>query len=115
MKKWIVLLFALLPLLGCPDKDAPQPASNIDYFTPRPASYTPQPRTAVPTSAPSSFDPSRYLGQGNKYNCSAFKSQAEAQAVLRADPRDPNLLDNDKDGIACESNGPPYDKVRVQR
>jgi len=49
------------------------------------------------------------MGQGNRYNCPDFKSQADAQAVLRADPRDPNRLDGDKDGIACERNPAPYD------
>lgn len=45
--------------------------------------------TAAPTPAPSpapraasTFDPSRYIGQGDRYNCADFRSQAEAQAVL---------------------------------
>jgi hypothetical protein len=79
--------------------------------------------TAAPTATnsatltpgvPSDFETSRYVGQGNKYDCKDFKSQAEAQVVLRADPSDPNRLDgSDKDGIACETNGPPYDRVPV--
>lgn len=40
-------------------------------------------------------------------NCGSFGSQAEAQAVLDADPSDPNGLDTDFDGIACESLVPP--------
>jgi hypothetical protein len=56
-----------------------------------------------------------YVGQGNRYNCSDFKSQADAQAVLRADPSDPNRLDTDRDGIACESNPDPRDLVKVPR
>jgi excalibur calcium-binding domain-containing protein len=36
-------------------------------------------------------------------NCSDFKYQEDAQAVLDATPGDPNHLDKDKDGIACES------------
>lgn len=36
-------------------------------------------------------------------NCSDFATQAEAQAVLDANPADPNNLDQDNDGIACES------------
>jgi micrococcal nuclease len=36
-------------------------------------------------------------------NCSDFKTQAEAQRVLKAFPNDPFRLDHDKDGIACES------------
>ena len=36
-------------------------------------------------------------------NCDDFTYQEEAQAVLDADPSDPNGLDGDNDGIACES------------
>jgi micrococcal nuclease len=38
-------------------------------------------------------------------DCSDFRSQAEAQAELERDPNDPNNLDGDGDGKACE--GPP--------
>lgn len=48
------------------------------------------------------FDPHAFVGMGDAYNCADFASQADAQAVLRADPSDPNRLDADKDGIACE-------------
>ncbi len=36
-------------------------------------------------------------------NCSDFATQEEAQAVYNQDPSDPNGLDRDNDGIACES------------
>ncbi|GLY36576.1 calcium-binding protein [Amycolatopsis sp. NBRC 101858] len=36
-------------------------------------------------------------------NCKNFQYQEEAQAVLDATPGDPNNLDSDHDGIACES------------
>ena len=39
-------------------------------------------------------------------DCDSFRSQAEAQAALRADPSDPDVLDEDEgpdDGIACET------------
>lgn len=36
-------------------------------------------------------------------DCSDFTWQEDAQAVLDANPSDPNNLDNDHDGIACES------------
>ena len=39
----------------------------------------------------------------NTRNCSDFQTQEEAQAVLDQDPSDPNRLDEDDDGIACES------------
>lgn len=61
------------------------------------------------------FDPTRYVGQGDRYNCGDFASQAQAQAVLRADPTDPNRLDADRDGIACETNKAPFDRVPVVR
>src|SRR5215212_10684705 len=35
-------------------------------------------------------------------NCSSFATQEEAQAELNRDPSDPNGLDGDNDGIACE-------------
>jgi hypothetical protein len=61
------------------------------------------------------FDPGPYIGQGDAFNCPHFASQADAQAVLRADATDPNGLDADKDGIACESNVGPKDLVPVPR
>ena len=36
-------------------------------------------------------------------DCADFATQEEAQAVLRRDPSDPNGLDADNDGIACEN------------
>ena len=48
------------------------------------------------------FNPRDYLGRGNRYNCSDFRYQEHAQAVLQADRSDPNWLDGDRDGIACE-------------
>jgi len=42
------------------------------------------------------------LAQDN-LNCSDFPYQEDAQAALNADPSDPNGLDDDNDGIACES------------
>ncbi len=39
-------------------------------------------------------------------DCADFASQAEAQATFNADPSDPNGLDADNDGIACEENTP---------
>jgi hypothetical protein len=75
----------------------------------------PPPLPPPPPPPASGFDPTRYIGQGDRYNCSDFASQAQAQAVLRADPSDPNRLDADRDGIACESNPAPYDRVPVPR
>src|SRR3954454_13835142 len=36
------------------------------------------------------------------YNCPDFVSQADAQAVYNANPSDPDQLDRDNDGQACE-------------
>ena len=36
-------------------------------------------------------------------DCSDFSTQAEAQAVYNQDPSDPNRLDTDNDGVACEA------------
>lgn len=36
-------------------------------------------------------------------DCGDFASREEAQAALDADPSDPNRLDGDDDGIACEA------------
>ena len=52
------------------------------------------------------FNPQDYVNRGNAFNCPDFQSQAEAQAVLRADPRDPNQMDTDRDGVACETRPP---------
>jgi hypothetical protein len=70
-----------------------------------------------PTASPDCY-PWRCLGQGETFNCADFVFQADAQAVLHADPSDPNKLDTDRprpDGIACESNKAPFDRVAVPR
>src|SRR3712207_3313027 len=36
-------------------------------------------------------------------DCSDFDTQEDAQEELESNPGDPNNLDNDNDGIACES------------
>jgi len=36
-------------------------------------------------------------------DCGNFPNQAAAQATLLADPSDPNGLDRDNDGLACET------------
>ncbi len=99
---------------------SPSPSANPSQPpipSPSPsATPTPSPSpTPSPTPATPAFDPTRYIGQGDRYNCADFASQAQAQAVLRADPRDPNKLDSDRDGIACESNPAPRDLNPVPR
>ena len=48
-------------------------------------------------------------------NCEDFDSQDEAQDELRANPDDPDNLDDDDDGIACETLPPPRDENPVPR
>jgi len=79
------------------------------------AKATPTQRATPVAASTESFDPSNFLGKGDAFNCNAFSSQAQAQAVLRADPRDPNKLDPDRDGVACESNRAPKDTSPVKR
>lgn len=51
--------------------------------------------SAAPTSSASILPPA-------DRDCADFATQAEAQAALTADPTDPDGLDADDDGIACE-------------
>jgi hypothetical protein len=38
----------------------------------------------------------------NKYNCSDFSSQKQAQKIFKQCPTDVHDLDRDNDGLACE-------------
>jgi micrococcal nuclease len=53
---------------------------------------------------PSTDDQSPGVSRGGDVNldCASFATQEEAQRVLRQDPSDPNYLDGDGDGVACE-------------
>jgi hypothetical protein len=93
---------------------SPTPSPSPSAAPTPPPAPSPSPSPS-PSPAPSGFNPNAYTGQGDKYNCGDFASQAQAQAVLRADPRDPNKLDTNKDGIACESNPAPKDLTPVPR
>ncbi|MEE9204642.1 MAG: hypothetical protein V3U08_06450 [Nitrospirales bacterium] len=61
------------------------------------------------------FEPVPYHGKPIAKNGADFKSQAEAQGLLRADPSDPNRFDRDQDGIVGEGNPAPYDRDAVPR
>lgn len=50
-----------------------------------------------------------------RVNCADHPSQAAAQAALRLEPTDPDGLDADRDGIACEDNASPRDEDPVPR
>ncbi len=43
------------------------------------------------------------LAQTSDVDCADYATQEQAQAVYNADPSDPNGLDADGDGIACET------------
>src|ERR671918_2519757 len=43
------------------------------------------------------------LAQADQYDCASFGSQASAQVELDSDPSDPNNLDSDGNGIACDN------------
>lgn len=91
-------------------------AALVPIVTPAPTA-TPVP---IPTPAPTAtaiptIEPADYLGQGNAYNCADFATQAQAQAVLRADPSDPNRLDGNRDGVACTDRPAPKDLTPVAR
>jgi hypothetical protein len=52
------------------------------------------------------------LAQAGDQDCSDF-TFPDAQAHLRANPNDPDGLDSDSGGIACESLPAPFDRTPV--
>lgn len=61
-----------------------------------------EPPTPAPASQRATQAPAPNTSTGD-LDCADFTTQAEAQTVLEQDPSDPNGLDGDSDGIACES------------
>ena len=43
------------------------------------------------------------IAQADQYDCASFGSQESAQVQLDSDPSDPNNLDSDGNGIACDN------------
>src|SRR5919107_1897941 len=43
------------------------------------------------------------VAQADQYDCASFGSQQSAQVELDSDPSDPNNLDSDGNGIACDN------------
>src|SRR5215211_2998183 len=43
------------------------------------------------------------VAQADQYDCASFGSQESTQVVLDGDPSDPNNLDSDGNGIACDN------------
>ena len=79
------------------------------------AATTTTPSFAQEMPSPPAFYPAPFTLLGDAFDCADFASQAEAQAVLRADAIDPNPLDANRNGIACENNRLPRDMVPVAR
>ena len=83
-----------------------------------PTTPTPWPTPWPTATIRPGFTPRAYIPPEatRAYTCRDFQSQGDAQAVLRADPRDPNRLDApDRNGIACDSRipRPPHDRDPV--
>ncbi len=58
--------------------------------------------------------PAQSKASGNDVDCIQFLTQAEAQAAYNADPSDPNGLDADGDGIACETTASPAGVIEFE-
>ena len=54
------------------------------------------------TATPTAEEPASPPAERADLDCDDFATQAEAQAEYAADPSDPNGLDADGDGVACE-------------
>lgn len=81
----------------------PEPEATAPAATPT-ATPTPAP-TPQATATPSPTPTVQYTPNSKDlYNCRDFDSWEEAQAVYEAGlPGDPNHIDMDEDGVACES------------
>jgi micrococcal nuclease len=56
----------------------------------------------LPKSQPDDQPPSAGSGSDSDLDCASFATQEQAQRVYEQDPSDPNYLDGDDDGEACE-------------
>ena len=73
--------------------------------TPEPtAAPTAEPEPVIEEPAPAPAPPQYVTDGRDRYSCSDFDSWEEAQAAYEANlPGDPNKIDIDRDGIACEA------------
>lgn len=103
------------PAPAAPVAEAPAEPTHAPTVAPTPVPPKPAPtRGPYPTFAPSAPVQREPAGPtGGK--CADYASQAEAQAALRRDPVQAGRLDDDRDGIACESNPAPFDRAPVAR
>lgn len=63
----------------------------------------PAPAVPAPPAVPPAATPAPVPATPVDRDCPDFASQADAQAALDAAPSDPELLDADNDGVACET------------
>ncbi|MGW4271952.1 hypothetical protein ACWEGQ_06210 [Streptomyces seoulensis] len=98
---------------GLPEpRDTRPVAGSAQRFTCGPG----DPRSALCPQPKRPFDARYFLRYGNDaYDCPDFAAQADAQAVLRFQPTDPNHLDDDRNGIACPDLPGPKDVKPVPR
>lgn len=96
----------VLALFEARDDACKPPATT----TPTTTSTTPTTSSSAPTTA-TSVPPSPTKGPFpanadlTDLDCNEFATQRDAQEALDGDQADPNKLDGDGDGIACESGG----------
>ncbi|MHA6792034.1 excalibur calcium-binding domain-containing protein [Pseudonocardia bannensis] len=96
----------LLPRRGT-SSPSPEPSPDPE---PEPS---PEP-SPDPVDTSARFLPTTSAQENRDRDCPDFASQADAQAALEADPSDPERLDADDDGIACESHfGSDNQQVQV--
>lgn len=86
---------------AAPDIAQMDPAAA--YSIPRPAYLPPAVPQAAPAPTGASASARFFTNGADRYNCTSFGSQAEAQEALAANvPGDPNRLDMNGNGVACE-------------
>lgn len=91
-------------------RDGPRDLTPVKSIADRQRCRRADERTARCPQRERRFDPQRYVAlMADVYDCEEFASQADAQAVLRFTPDDPNTLDGDGDGIACPDLPAPKD------
>lgn len=86
--------------------DADEPSDDAEAEETPEATPTPEPSPTSEATATATPPPAvQYVTDGrDRYNCSDFDSWEEAQAAYEANlPGDPNRIDIDRDGIACEA------------
>lgn len=97
----------VMPSVFKPESAAATPSTSTDgdgYSIPRFAYWRTADQSVAAAAPVAAGATSRFFTSGaDKYNCTSFTSQAEAQEALAANaPGDPNRLDMNANGVACE-------------